>query len=136
MDNLYEESKVKILRLYLYTKRVNVELSSEEEEAEMHLTSTPTVDLTGHEPHASTEVQDMDDIVHQEIDLEIIIGAVATEDVQLDDTVPWNDQPPQRLVEPQYVPLIDQPLQSPGEPQPAPSNEQPPQGFGCLVAEP
>lgn len=48
VDNLYEESKVKILRLYLCTKRVNVELSSEEEEAEMHLTSTPTVDLTGH----------------------------------------------------------------------------------------
>lgn len=50
MDNLYEESKVKNLRLYLCIKRVNVELSSEEEEAEMHLTSTPTVDLTGHEP--------------------------------------------------------------------------------------
>lgn len=149
VDNLYEESKVKILRLYLCTKRVNVELSSEEEEAEMHLTSTPTVDLTGHESHVSTEVQDMDDIVHQEIDLEIIIGPVATEDVQLDDTVPWNDQPPQRddtvpwndlppqrLVEPQSVPWIDQPLQSPGEPQPAPSTEQPPQGFGGLVAEP
>lgn len=134
VDNLYEESKVKILRLYLCTKRVNVELSSEEEEAEMHLTSTPTVDLTGHESHVSTEVQDMDDIVHQ--DLEIIIGPVATEDVQLDDTVPWNDLPPQRLVEPQSVPWIDQPLQSPGEPQPAPSTEQPPQGFGGLVAEP
>lgn len=31
VDNLYEESKVKILRLYLCTKRVNVDLSSEED---------------------------------------------------------------------------------------------------------
>ncbi|KAI9541400.1 hypothetical protein NQZ68_031056 [Dissostichus eleginoides] len=124
VDNLYEESRVKILRLYLRTKIRKVELSSDEEEAEMQLTSTPVVDLTGSEPHYSTDVQGIDDMVHQEIDPEIIIGAMANDGVQLDDTLPWNDQPPHGL----------------GDPQPAPWNDQPPHGFGepqpALVTEP
>ncbi len=49
----------------------------------------------------------MDSTVLQDIHLEIIIGVVANKDVQLDDTVPWNDQPPQGLSEPQPDPVTE-----------------------------
>lgn len=98
VEEMYEQSKVRILRLYLHTKMKKVGLSSEEEEADMQLTSATVVDLTGTEPHCSTEVQGMDAMV-EEIDLEVIIGAGENQDVQLDDTLPWNDQSSQGLDE-------------------------------------
>lgn len=51
------------------------ELSSEEGESEMQLTSTPIIDPTGSDPPFSDDIQGMFVIV-QEDDHEIIIAAV------------------------------------------------------------
>ncbi|KAF3832192.1 hypothetical protein F7725_025857 [Dissostichus mawsoni] len=69
-------------------------------------------------------------MVHQEIDPEIIIGAMANDGVQLDDTLPWNDQPPHGLGDPQPAQWNDQPPHGLGDPQPAQWNDQPPHGLG------
>lgn len=116
-EQLYEKGKVKIFRLYLCTKIRNVERSSEEEETDMQKTSTAVVALTGTELYFSTEVEIMDDMVEQEIGLEIVI-----EDVQLDDTVLWNE-PPQRPGEQKLSLWTDQPPQGMDGPQPEPVAE-------------
>lgn len=110
VECLYEVSQAKILRLYLRTKKVTLEPSSDEEEAQMRFPSSPLIDFKGREPHCSTELQDRDDRVHQELDLHIVIGAVGESQ---------NNQPAQRP----DVSLIDQPMQGPDEPQPGPSAE-------------
>ncbi|KAL7388112.1 hypothetical protein ABVT39_007352 [Epinephelus coioides] len=124
VEEMYEQSKVRILRLYLHNKMKKVELSSEEEEADMQLTSATVVDLTGTEPHCSTEVQGMDAMV-EEIDLEVIIGAGENQDVQLDDTLPWNDQSSQGLDETHPDPSNNQPPERPSEQQLDAWDEQP-----------
>lgn len=125
---MYEESKVRILRLYLHTKIKIEELSLEEEEADMQLTSATVVDLTGIEPHHSTEVQGMHAMV-EENDLEVIIGAEANQDAQLDDTILWNDQSPQGLDETQPDSSNNQPPERPSEQQLDAWDEQPPEGL-------
>lgn len=132
VEHLYEESKVKILRLYFSTKMIKVELSSDEEVAETEVTSTPVVDLTGTPPHCSTDVQEMDSLAQQEItDPKIIFGATSDEDVPLDDTLSWNGLPLWEADEPQPAPWNHQPPQMPEEQQVAPLIIQPPpQGMG------
>lgn len=98
VEQLYAESRVRILRLYLFTKMRKEKQSSEESTFEKQLTSIPTVDLTGGDPPLSDEVQEIYETVSQHDDSEIIVQSVemfVNDDVDLDDTVPWENQPPQ-----------------------------------------
>ncbi|XP_076842446.1 uncharacterized protein LOC143487027 [Brachyhypopomus gauderio] len=80
VNQLYEKSKVRLLRLYLCTKK----------RSEQDLQST--VDLTG-----SDEEQN-DQRFDENLDLEVVIGAAEDDGVSLDDTVPWEtpDDPPSK----------------------------------------
>ncbi|XP_053569293.1 uncharacterized protein LOC128659738 [Bombina bombina] len=92
VEDLYIQSKVRMLKLYLCTKQENKELPTDKEIQAVR-NSTPVLDPTedGQDILAEGAIHDMS---AQEIDL-VLIGANSNYEVQLDDTQPWNGQPTQ-----------------------------------------
>lgn len=77
-EQLYTESNVKMLRLYLCTRMKPEEQSSEEDED-----ITAVIDLTDCEKQGFKDSQSV-------IDSDITIGSSQREVVQMDETLPWD----------------------------------------------
>ncbi|XP_065116262.2 uncharacterized protein [Paramisgurnus dabryanus] len=92
IEQLYSESKVRILRLYLCTKMKPEEQSSDEDEA-----VTAVIDLN------DSETENVINSVSS-VDSEITLGASESETVQMDDTLPWDHFEHQIIEEPFLAP--------------------------------
>lgn len=93
VDELYKQSKVKILRLYLFTRK-KTQQQPQDVEADHAITQPSVVDLTDNEPNQAT-----DDLLVENINSEpsnhfvINDGASISGYLELNDTLPWDGLP-------------------------------------------
>ncbi|XP_039890650.1 uncharacterized protein LOC120735377 [Simochromis diagramma] len=88
-DELYKQSKVKILRLYLCTRK-KTQQHPQDVEADHTITQPSVVDLTGNEPNQAADDLLVENINSEPSNFVINDGASISGYLELNDTLPWD----------------------------------------------
>lgn len=92
VDELYKQSKVKILRLYLCTRK-KTQQQPQDVEANHAITQPSVVDLTGNEPNQAADDLLVENINSEPSNFVINDGASISGYLELNDTLPWDGLP-------------------------------------------
>ncbi|XP_039651033.1 uncharacterized protein LOC120555909 [Perca fluviatilis] len=91
VEELYNQSKVKILRLYLCTKKKTGPQPAVGEEDDLSVTQPPLIDLTEHEQKQAVENLLVENRNSESPNVdETNYGASSSEDLELNDTLQWD----------------------------------------------